>query len=240
MKISAIILKYGLIAWALTVISCDKQETETNFPKEAVLEEGFMSTTENFDSEIEVSSQEPLSPLLHIRYDAALSQEEVEAKFQTEVSKLEKEVGPTNKTSSYFNFTIITRTGTGTHNETDGNVKASVVFKTDKGLQHRNEIVLNNVGDDRERGSWDIYYFGTHMPRVSWIEALIASIAIQGTDGWYLSRFIVQAYPYNQYVASSESTYINSHPYTWLDNTTSSGYDYYNTGAIGQGRLTFE
>lgn len=241
MKTSTNILKYGLIAFALLIISCDKQETQTNLPKETLLEEGLKSTTEHFDSEIE-EFQEALIPSLHMSYDASLSEEEVNAKFRTEISKFEKEVGQTNRTSGYLSFVIITKTGKYAYNDTDGNVRGTVIFDSDNGLLNLAFIELNNPGNDRESDQWDAYYLGAHVQQVNWVEVLAGGLFLQGTDGWKIDHVTFSAYSFNQYKPSSGGTILRVTPRTWLDNTTSSGWDhaFWYSDITSRGRLTFK
>lgn len=248
MKTNIIILKFGLIAWGLTVISCDKQETETNFPKEAVLEEGFISTTGNSNSEIEISSQEPNNPLLHMSYDASLSEAEATAKFQKEVAKFEKKSGQTNK-GGWIEYFILTKTGDRNYAQTDARVTAVFSFRTDGGLVWTPELELNNPGDDRESGRWDYYFFKEWVDnnaywweyRTNWVELRYAHLRLYGTDGWYLERFSTEVKRYRGGgIASEGATYISTSPGQWLDNENPNPtfLDYYGTGEVGEGRIT--
>lgn len=226
---------------ALILVSCQKEETENDLiiEESQEQEEGFISKTGNNDSEINPTS-DVMSPLLHIQYDASLSKEEAAGLFHAAVSKFEKEKGYADRPSSYFNFEVRTKTSTLVHSQTDGNVWARFNFLTDKGHQHLPWVKLNNEGNDRESGAWDFYYFGTHASSINWLEAESATLALQGTNGWHVTFFDVYAYHYNQPVNASGKTRILSNPETWLDNTTSSGWDYYNTGNIGTYRLNFD
>ena len=239
MKATMKILTGGLMVVALLMASCEKSEAETELPIEKSQEEGFTSKTENSDSQIDARS-EVLSPLLHRRYDASMSKEEASALFRIAVAKFEKENGQTNKTASFIHFDVETRTSNHAHSQTDGNVWARVNFLTDNGHKNLPWFRLNNEGDDRENGSWDFYHFGTHVSSISWIEAENAVLALQGTDGWHIRYFDVRLYSWDQYSNASGSTRILSNPEIWLDNSTSSGWDFYNTGNVGYGRLNFD
>ncbi len=239
MRTTMKIVKGGLMALVLVMASCEKSETDTPLPIERGQEEGFNSTTGNNDSEIDANS-EVLSPLLHKRYDASLSKKEAEALFSVAVSKFEKENGYASKTSGFINFEVSTTTSNLAHSQTDGNVWARVNFLTDKGHKHLPWFRLNNEGDDRENGSWDFYYFGTHVSSISWLEAENAVVALQGTDGWHIRYFDVRVISWNQSSSASGSTRIYSNPEIWLDNSTASGWDYYNTGNVGYGRLNYD
>lgn len=229
------------MALALGMVSCEKAETETELPLEKSQEEGFNIKTGNNDSEIE-STSEVLSPLLHKRYDASLSKEETAALFDIEVSKFIKENGHSDKPSSYFYFLAATKTGTISHSQTDGVVKGRFNFLTDKGQVQTSWKTLNLEGDDRENGAWDYYYIGSgHVDSVNWVECQKASLALKGTDGWYLEFFNIYVRASNQAPGSGATggSYIFSVAQTWLDNTTSGGWDYYHTGNVGFGTLNF-
>lgn len=224
---------------ALVMASCEKSETETELPIEKSQEEGFISKTGNSDSEIETTN-EFLSPLLHKRYDASLSKEEAVALFHEAVSKFKKENERTNRTgtASYFYFEVWTRTSNYAHSQTDGSVWARFNFLTDKGHKHLPWARLNNEGDDRENGSWDFYYFGTHASSISWLEAESTQVALRGTDGWHVKYFDIRVWSHKQSSATGNSRVL-SNPEIWLDNTTSTGWDYYYTGNVGTGRMNF-
>lgn len=218
--------------------SCEKTETETDLPKEESNEDGFYSKTGNNDSEIEKTS-EILTPLLHKRYDASLSKEEASALFQAEVAQFSKENGHTNRTASYFYFDVQTRTSNYAHSQTDGNVWARFNFLTDQGPKNLPWTRLNNEGDDRENGAWDFYHFGTHVSSINWLEAKSATLALQGTDGWHVKYFDTRVYSWDQFSSATGNTRAISNPEIWLDNNTSTGWDYYYTGNVGTGRTTF-
>jgi len=219
--------------------SCEKTETETDLPNEDSKEEGFYSKTGNNDSEIE-SPSEFLTPLLHRRYDASFSKEEAQALFRSEVVKFKKENGHTNRTASYIYFDVDTRTSNYAHSQTDANVWARVNFLTDKGPKNLPWFRLNKTGDDRQNGAWDFYHFGTHVSSINWLEAKSATVALQGTDGWHVRYFDIRVYGYKQYSSATGNSRVLSNPETWLDNNTSSGWDYYSTGYVGTGRTTFD
>ena len=237
MKCTVKILTSGLIALALVMVSCQKEEYEPTLNYENPQEEGFVSKTDNSDSEIEISS-EALTPLLHKQYDASLSRDEASALFDAEISKLNKENELANK-ASYFYFQIETRTSNYAHSQTDANVWARANFMTDKGPKNLPWFPLNNAGDDRQNGAWDFYYFGTHVSSISWLEAKSATVALQGTDGWHVKYFDLRVYSWKQFANATGNTRAISNPEIWLDNVTSTGWDYYYTGNVGTGRTTF-
>ncbi len=227
-----------LLVCTFFAISCEKTETEIDLPKEESKGEGFYSKTGNNDSEIDATS-EVLSPLIHKRYDASLSKEEAQALFQTAVSKFIKETGHTNRTASYFYFEVWTKTSNYAHSQTDGSVWARFNFMTDKGSKNLPWARLNNEGDDRENGSWDFYYFGAHASSINWLEAESAQVALRGTDGWHVKYFDIRVWAYKQFSSATGNSRVLSNPETWLDNNTSTGWDYYYTGNVGTGRMNF-
>lgn len=240
MKTTAKIIMSGLIAMALVMVSCQKEETENNLSIEESQEEGFISDTRNSDSKIETGKQ-VLLPLLHKRYDTSLSREEVEISFEAEVSKFMKEEGKADRSRSYIYFQISTRTGTHAYSETDANIWASVKFLTDKGGHRPPWVKLNYTSrGEFENGSWDFFYFGVHIPSADWVEVESAILALQGTDGWYVKWFDIHLKNDSRYFGgASGRSDIYSNPETWLDNSTSSGWDFHNTGNVGRGRLNF-
>ncbi|MGI9550710.1 MAG: hypothetical protein ACR2MT_05880 [Aurantibacter sp.] len=228
----------GLMALALVMVSCQKEEAENDLFIENDQEEGFMSKTNNSDSEIEISS-EVLTPLLHRRYDASLSKEEASALFHAEVDKFAKENGHANRTASYFNFEVWTRTSNYAYSQTDANVWARFYFLTDQGNKNLPWARLNNAGDDRQNGAWDFYYFGSHASSINWLEARGAQVALQGTDGWHVKYFDIRVWGHKQYSSATGNSRVLSNPEIWLDNATSTGWDYYHTGYVGTGRTNF-
>ncbi len=119
-------------------------------------------------------------------------------------------------------------------------VQASIDFNTDKGGSHTATFTLDNPGDDREGGK-DYYLFahGIAGENVSWVEVEHAHVRLQGTDGWLLEHFKVYIKPKYQTVPATGISTIDESPYLWLDNATADGWDYYNTGKVGYGRLNF-
>ena len=234
------ILASGLLPLALAMVSCQKEGTETDVIIEKTqIEEGFVSKTGNNDSEIETPS-EFSTPLLHKRYNASFSKEEAQAFFDVEVSEFLKERGETSRSEAFIYFQVATRTGTRNHSEADANVMVQLHFLTDNGDYWPPWFKLDNTSrDDFENGAYEFFYFRTHVPRADWIEVEEAVLALQGTDGWYVEWFDIHLLDDNRYSNVSGRSDIYSNPQTWLDNTTASGWDYFATGNIGRGRLTF-
>jgi len=238
MKSMVKIMTRGLLVLALVMASCQKEEPENDVFIENAQEEGFVSKTGKSDSEMEISSG-VLTPLLHRSYDASMSKEEASALFHADVDRFEKENGHANRTGSYIKFEVWTRTSNHAHSQTDANVWGRVNFLTDKGSKNLPWFRLNNEGDDRENGAWDFYYFGTHASSISWFEAKSATVALQGTDGWHVKYFDIRVWGHKQFSSASGNSRVLSNPEIWLDNNTSSGWDYHYTGYVGTGRTTF-
>lgn len=240
MKATTKVLASGLIVCALLMSSCEKSETEIELPVQQNEDEGFKSLTNQSDSEMDAGS-EALLPLLHIRYDASMSKKEADAAFAGEIAKYEKEhtMVRANRPSSYLRFQVSTRTGSYVNSQTNGNVWGRFNFMTDQGYKVLPWVRMDNEGDDRQNDSWDFYYYGTHISSINWVEAGSGTLALQGTDGWYVKWFDIKALPSYQYNRATGGTAIYSDPEQWLDNTTASGWDYYYTGNTGYGRLNF-
>lgn len=225
---------------ALVMVSCQKEETETNpFIEKAQEEEGFKSQTGNSDSEIE-SSPEVIKPLLHMQYDGSMSREEAQASFDVEVAKFMKEGGRTNRSESHIYFQIHTYTGTGIHNESDARVNAEVNFLTDKGPKKFRAELNDPILNDRERGTWDAYYYVMYVSQISWIQAKNVTLALQGTDGWFVKYFwLYMPNNHSSYSSASGGIWAPTSPNQWLDNATENYWDYFRKDNLNTGRLTF-
>ncbi len=229
-----------LAALAIFIASCEKGELQDDTTTVTQQEEGFKSTTGNSDSELQNMSSD--KPILHLKYKGKLTKEEANAKFEIDSRVFIQDYVKNNKgVSTEWLYRIATYTGTQSNNGTDGDVWATVTFRTDKGYKSTGYKELDNRGDDREEGDWDFYVFTTAISgqAVSWVEAKSACLALKGTDGWFVKHFYVQAYPSIQTISSSGYTSIISHPDVWLDSNSGSAFDYYCTGNIGTGRLNF-
>ncbi|PKV51983.1 hypothetical protein ATE84_4083 [Aquimarina sp. MAR_2010_214] len=227
-----------LIGLALCIGSCEKSELNVETPV-IEQEEGFKSLTENSDSKLENLSDE--KPIFHMKYRGDLTEKEVNARFAKDAGVFMKEYKKKNKgVSTEWFYRIVTHTGTQTNNDTDAKVRVRVQFKTNKGNLNAGWKDLNNPGDDREKGDWDFYILRTAYPgqAVSWVEVDRACLALQGKDGWFVTHFYAQVYSSIQSISSSGYSRIISTPNVWLDNSTSSGWDYYCNGN-DVGRLNF-
>lgn len=226
------------LALTLFTISCEKSEVNSEIINEDNQEE-FMSTTGNSDSIIfEKNTSKITKPILHMHFDASLNKEEVSTEFNKVVNEQFGKGSALRSTE--WNYQIYTYTGTQTNNSTDGDVYVFAGFNTDTGT-FSTTVELDNAGDDRE-GGWDVYLFTTNIDEglaVNWVEATAATIALKGTDGWFLKRFYVTIRTWKQSVGSTGSSTVASVPEIWLDNPNSNEWDYYLTGNIGHGRLNF-
>jgi len=229
-----------ITALAVGFTSCQKSElNETESTENINQEEGFRSVTGNSDSEVEEISKE--KPIYHVTYKGNLTSEEAEARFEKDAAKFMAEYKKSHRgVSTEWFYRIATRTGTQTHNDTDADVYGRVTFQTDKGFRNPGWVELDNFGNDRERGDWDFYIFRATYPgqAVSWVEAECAQLALRGTDGWFVTRFYAQVYTSIQTLPSTGYSRIISSPNVWLDNASSSGWDYY-TNCSDIGRLNF-
>lgn len=202
--------------------------------------EGLKSTTGS--QEYNVEDEEGIvesEVVFHKHYDGNLTKEEVNALWEEDVKGLT--FAPLKGYSTEWFHKVQIRTGTQTNNETDGAVACKIVYRTS---HHSNAYTsyrnLDNPGDDRE-GGWDIYILRSTISgsAIQWIELKSASLRLKGTDGWFVTDFDVLEKPQHQTVPATGLSTIWSAPNQWLDSNTSSQYDYYHTGTIGTGRLTF-
>ncbi|MBM1104880.1 hypothetical protein JQC67_01900 [Aurantibacter crassamenti] len=239
MKIKGGIITRGLLLIALIMTSCQKEETENELFIESSQEEGFTSKTGYNDSEL-VSSLETLTPVLYKQYSGSLSREDAETSFLEEVHKFMIEEKSASKSEAFIYIKVAIRTDTDPHSQTDGNVWGRINFLTNNGDYQVPWFRLNDPSrNDFENGSWDFFYLKGHIPRSNWIEVKNATLALQGTDGWNVKWFDVHLQDDSRYSRASGRTDIYNNPEVWLDNTTNSGWDFYNTGNVGRGRLTF-
>lgn len=205
--------------------------------------EQFKSTTGNADG-TQPSNLDMTTPVLHHRFKGDMSREEVEAQWEVMVAdyvnNLETSEIEDRGVSTEWFYSLYTRTGTQTHNGTDGDVYSYVTFNTDRGTRQQGAW-LDNFGDDREEGDWDVYLIRTYMPglAVSWVEARSGQLVLKGTDGWFVTDFDVHVFSHRQSVSATGYTRFYTAPNVWLDNASSSGWDYYLTGNVGYGRLNF-
>lgn len=229
------------VAFIIFVASCEQPDGGTDFinTNDQV---GFMSTTGNSDKIIEYKS-EPELPLLHVRLNGDLSEEEATARFDKAVAEyMGKSNRPDKAVSTEWYYKIATLTGSQFGNGTDGNIRASVYFATDKGGYHAKNLVLDYPHIDvAEPGKWDYYLFMASMPgqAVSWVRMSASNIQLQGTDAWFLKEFHSYMVASDQTVPASGNSYLMSFPDVWLDNTCTTCWDSYTKRGGGFGVLEF-
>jgi len=206
--------------------------------------EGFKSITGKSDSSLD-DENEAIDPIFSMSFDGNLTKEEADAKWAEAVEEYKSNLSGTELEDRAFStewfFYVMTRTGTQTSNDTDAKIYTKVGFKTSKGFYATPYYRMNNPGDDFEKGDWNYFFFRTYIPyeAVEWVEAKWGTMALKGTDGWFVTNFNIFACPSYQTLPASGCTYLYSQPNVWLDNPSSSGWDYYNSGYIGNGRLSF-
>lgn len=247
MKNAIEFIKYVLALLVLLFITSCARDDNYEAPDENE-QEAFLSTTGNSDSpEIEEVGSEGLDgalmayPVMQMHFDAEMSHEEAKAIFDNQFKEFMKTYESEEKAfSTEWFFKVWTYTGTQTDNDTDGTVHASVNFFTDKGTKHTTYMNLDNFGNDRE-GGWEVYVLRTFIPgqAVSYVRANHAHIRLQGKDGWFLRDYYVYVTRFDQSLTATGGSFIVSHPNVWLDNNSSSAWDYYYTGNIGYGTLNF-
>ncbi len=225
---------------AISFASCEKSEIEQENSETTIQqEEGFKSRTGNNDTEIDNFTAE--KPIFHMTYKGDLTEEEANAQFKVDADRFIENYKRSHRgVSTEWFYRIVTHTGTQTNNNTNANVWGRVTFQTDKGYKNAGWVKLDNFGNDREKGDWDYYIFRTEYPgqAVSWVEAECASLALQGKDGWFVTHFYAQVYSSIQSISATGYSRIIAQPNVWLDNSTSSGWDYY-TNCSDVGRLNF-
>jgi len=248
-------LKFGflsllaILSVSILMTSCE-QETliSTIDTLETSTEEGFKSTTNNANNTTSPIADGAVAekPLLYARFSSDMTAEEVEEQWGKMVDDYVASLNTTEQlenrgVSTEWFSSVRTRTGTQTYNDTDATVYARLGFRSDLGNSTHSWYELDNFGDDREKGDWDVYLFRSYISgqAVSWVEASWGQLALYGTDGWFVTDFDVYVHPVYQSIGSSGASYIFAAPNVWLDNASSTAWDYYYTGTIGFGRLNF-
>lgn len=232
-----------VIVLSLGLYSCQESELESLENSE----EGFESITGNSDSELEVVEDVEVlelpglrEPIFHASYDGSLSEEEALARYKVDEAKFLKEYVKNHKgVSTEWFYRINLRTGTQSNNETNGKVSVYVRFKTDKGYLGQ-RYTLPNAG--RYKGRWDWYTADTYYPgqAVRWVQVYCAQLALQGTDAWFPTNFVVGSGSWYQNVPATGNSRILKEPNVWLDSNTSSGWDtYWTCDSRYRGLLSF-
>lgn len=225
------------------ITSCEKETIVTNEPTQNI-EEGFKSQTGNNDTVLDIENESESKPALHMSYSSDLTQEESKAKFDLEVKKFisnRKKLKGRGVSTEWF-YKVYTYTGTQTHNNTDAAVRSKITFKTNKGSVIHTYTLDQPLLNDREKGSHDWYLMiRSYYPgqAVDWVEVTKGQLQLNGTDGWFVKRFHIYIYTQDQSVPATGFSRLYSYPDVWLDNNSNSGWDTYDTGSIGSGRVTF-
>jgi hypothetical protein len=231
-------LKLSLIVslCCLFAISCNKDE-ELKF--EPNLEEGLKSATGDKAIACE-SNTEPIKSEVVFRksYSKDLSVEEADALWNEEMTNLKLPSLKMARATDWYQ-SVRYRTGTQKYNDTDGDVYVSIIYRTDVG--NYSTSVLDDSGENKGKGEWDYFLVRSSIPgkAVSWVELKSAWLCLKGTDGWFVTHFIINLVSRMQRYPSTGGSYILSYPNVWLDNTSRFRWDCYNTGNIGFGRLSF-
>ncbi len=232
-----------LFLYLVLLTSCEKSEETSYIIDEK--EEDFMSTTGKSDSVVDENLLEIKKPVLHMSFGNDISKDEAYAKFDKVVEEYKRKNKDQNKVANTtWSYRIATKTGTRVNAQTDGAVGAIIWFKARRQIGSIGGPisvavgnVLDNPGNDRE-GGWDLYLFTvSRNENINWVEIEKSIITLQGTDGWFLEAFEAYITPWDN-PGSGLST-MQTKPFVWLDNTTSTGRDSFDTGLVGRGRLTF-
>ncbi len=240
-----LIFKKSILAMLLGVVFIACEKSEEVFTEDAIefTDEGFKSETGNHDQVVSAEETKVESPVLHMRFDKNLSEEEAEHAWNNAVKDyIDKNPNLNKGVSTEVYYQVVTKTGSQTNNGTDAAVQASADFNHSGGSFHTDYITLNNPGDDREEGQKDFYLIRINFPNItiSWIEVEHAHIRLQGTDGWVVNSFKTKILPEHQTVPATGVSKVVTYPEIWLDNTTATGWDYYNTPIVlSPGRLNF-
>ncbi len=201
-------------------------------------EEDFNSTTGNHDQILEEKKNKILRPVLHMSFGKEISEKEADLQWESAVIDYIKKNPVQNKVSSEWFFKIITTTGDQTNNNTFNDVQFSATFNTDVGSIPAYGV-LEDAGN--VRGQTDRYLFrGTYPGQVvSWVEAESATLSLQGTDGWLVTKFKVKIKRVDQTASATGFSSVVTFPNVILDNIDPQNWDIFETGNIGTGRLEF-
>lgn len=235
-------IKTSLLIGALFIISCEK--SETTLETEQILdqqEEGFKSETGNTDKALKIDAK-AIQPILKMNFDATISKEEAILSFDKVVKEFVSKQPIQNKAfSTEWYYRVWTYTGNQSNNDTDGDAGTYVRFNTSAGGYTAPFNWMDNFGDDRE-GGWDAYLFKASFPgqAVQWVEIDYATLFLEGTDGWFVTDFVVQLWTSDQTLPATGSSSLWCTPNVWLDNSCSNScWDSYFCDRNNTGRLNF-
>ncbi|MBQ0736220.1 hypothetical protein [Aquimarina celericrescens] len=235
----------SLIIGVFFIVSCEKSdvEIETNQILETEKEEGFKSKTGNDGEALNNTKEESVLPVMKMHFGKDVSKEEAMRKFDAAVKTyISKQPVQTKAFSTEWYYKVWTFTGTQSNNDTDGDVGTYVRFTTSAGAYTSNFNWMDEFWDDDFEGGWDAFLFKSSFPgrAVEWVEVDNATLYLEGTDGWFVTDFVIQMAPDYQTLPATGFSSFWAHPNVWLDNSCSNScWDSYYTGNIGTGRLNF-
>lgn len=162
--------------------------------------------------------------ILHNSYDGSLTAEEVSKLWREDLKSFHKNNVSLKSTTSSFQYEIMTRTGTGTDSNTDEKVMCATLFETGT-YRGRITCKLDNPGNDRERGNWDVYAINSanygNITNFDWLELTQIHLHMFGNDGWFVTDFRATVYGSLQNPIASGTSRIVTTPNVWLDNNSS-------------------
>ncbi|GAA4276122.1 hypothetical protein [Aquimarina mytili] len=228
---------FGVVLCLLLITSCEQPDGEaefinTNDKKDFVQDDIF----------IEENEFELTKPVLRLSYDPNLTEEEASTRFNEAIVAYKQKNATQNKgLSTEWFFRIATLTGAQSNNDTDGQVRASVYFNTDKGSHASKNIILDYPSiDERELGQWDYYLFKTFLPgeAVKWVQISSSAIRLQGTDEWFVKQFHTYMVAQDQTAPANGATNIYTFPNIFLYSPCATCWDSYQKRG-GYGKLKF-
>lgn len=232
----------SLCIGVLFITSCEKSEgtMETELIV-AQQEEGFKSETGNTDTALKIDPNAS-QPILKMHFDTTISKEEAIHSFDEAANEFISKQPIQNKAfSTEWYYKVWTYTGNQSNNGTDGDAGTYVRFNTSAGGYTAPFNRMDNIGDDRE-GGWDAYLFKASFPgkAITWVEINYATLYLEGTDGWFVTDFVVQINAENQTLPATGASSLWCKPNVWLDNSCSNScWDSYFCNKNNTGRLNF-
>lgn len=209
--------------------SCEKSEINSE-----VINDADKPNLENVSSTAK-------EPLLHMHFDANLSEEQALMLF--DIAAKEFITNRRNKGSNNeFFYTLSTYTGKGKNDGTDARVEANIGFDTNRGRYPTYPFKLDNPGNDRE-GGWDVYLLSYETSSfINWVGIRAAQISLRGTDGWRLKKVVISIPAHLQIVSAFGGSTLVWYPEnSWLDGSCSSCWDrdFIYTNVSETGKLQF-